>query len=148
MYQATGSFARAAVTSTARLAGGLLYGRRRWTLDAAVVLRRGLWLLAARRGTARGRRFPGRPRGGPAGPGLGSVTGADRVRVPDNLPRYHLDIETDDIPAEVTRLLDLGAAEISTWAGCHPARPRGHLVCVSPVHSEPADFTTNSHTWP
>lgn len=36
-----------AVMSTAGLAGGLLYGRRRWTLDAAAQLRRGLWLLAA-----------------------------------------------------------------------------------------------------
>jgi len=34
-----------AAMSTASLVGGLLYGHRHWTLDPAVALRRGLWLL-------------------------------------------------------------------------------------------------------
>jgi len=36
-----------AAMSTASLVGGLLYGHHHWTLDAAVQLRRGLWLLTA-----------------------------------------------------------------------------------------------------
>lgn len=34
----------------------------------------------------------------------------------------HFDVETDDVPTETTVLLDLGAAEISAWAGCHTLR--------------------------
>src|SRR5919198_4088063 len=45
--------------------------------------------------------------------------------------RYHLDIETDDVPAEVTRLTGLGAVEVAEWQGCHTLRaPGGHLLCV------------------
>lgn len=63
--------------------------------------------------------------------------------------RYHVDIETDDVDAEVARLVDLGATEESSWQGCRTLRaPGGHLLCVIPVHSEPHDFDRHAHTWP
>ncbi len=71
------------------------------------------------------------------------------VQAVDDLPRYHLDIETDDVDAEVARLVALGATEMSTWAGCHTLRaPGGHLMCVIPVHSDPAEFAAHAHPWP
>ena len=71
------------------------------------------------------------------------------VQSVDDEPRYHLDIETDDVPAEVARLVALGATEVSSWQGCHTLRaPGGHLLCVIPVHSDPTTFTTQSHLWP
>lgn len=79
-----------------------------------------------------------------AAPGL--VTAVQAV---DDEPRYHLDLETDDVAAEVARLTALGAVEVSTCAGCHTMRaPGGHLLCVIPVHSDPALFTEQARTWP
>lgn len=70
------------------------------------------------------------------------------VQAVDDEPRYHLDLETDDVVAEVTRLTKLGAVEVSCWAGCHTMRaPGGHLLCVIPVHSDPAVFAEHAHTW-
>jgi len=70
------------------------------------------------------------------------------VQAVDDPARYHLDIETDDVAAEVARLVSLGATEVSTWAGCHTLRtPGGHLVCVIPVHSDTAEFLDHAHTW-
>ncbi len=64
-------------------------------------------------------------------------------------PRYHVDIETDDVDAEVARLVALGASEESTWQGCHTLRaPGGHLLCVIPLHSDPDDFARYARTWP
>jgi predicted enzyme related to lactoylglutathione lyase len=66
----------------------------------------------------------------------------------DGEPRYHLDIETDDVAAEVERLQDLGAVEVSGWQGCHTLRaPGGHLFCVIPVHSDLASFTEHATIW-
>ncbi|GAA1612279.1 VOC family protein [Kribbella sancticallisti] len=71
------------------------------------------------------------------------------VQAVDDEPRYHLDIETDDVAAEVARLSALGAVEVSTWQGCHTLRaPGGHLLCVIPRHSDPDFFTANAKTWP
>ncbi|WP_405063638.1 glyoxalase/bleomycin resistance/dioxygenase family protein [Kribbella sp. NBC_01505] len=62
--------------------------------------------------------------------------------------RYHLDIETDDVPAEVARLTGLGAVEVSSWQGCHTLRaPGGHLLCVIPVHSDLAVFEQQATVW-
>jgi hypothetical protein len=70
------------------------------------------------------------------------------VQAVDDAPRYHLDIETDDVAAEVQRLTGLGAAERSTWQGCHTlVVPGGHLVCVIPVHSDPDVFASLATTW-
>ena len=54
-------------------------------------------------------------------------------------PRVHLDIETDDIEAEVKRLEGLGAklvARIRTWVVMEA--PSGHRFCV--VRPQRADF--------
>lgn len=62
--------------------------------------------------------------------------------------RYHLDIETDDIDAEVARLVALGATEVSSWLECRTLRaPGGHLLCVIPVHSDPEYFAQQARTW-
>lgn len=71
------------------------------------------------------------------------------IQAVDDAPRYHLDIETDDVPAEVARLVELGAVEVSSWQGCHTLRaPGGHLLCVIPVHSTPEYFAERAKTWP
>ncbi len=70
------------------------------------------------------------------------------VQSVDDTARYHLDIETDDVPAEVRRLVDLGAVEVSSWQGCHTLRvPGGHLLCVIPLHSDRATFERLAQTW-
>jgi len=70
------------------------------------------------------------------------------VQAVDAEPRYHLDIETDDIEAEVARLVSLGATEVSSWLECRTLRaPGGHLLCVIPVHSDAAFFAEHAHTW-
>jgi hypothetical protein len=62
--------------------------------------------------------------------------------------RYHVDIETDDVAAEVQRLAALGGVEVSSWQGCHTLEvPGGHLLCVIPLHSDPATFARLAHTW-
>jgi hypothetical protein len=72
----------------------------------------------------------------------GYVTAIQSV---DDEPRYHLDIETDDVAAEVRRLVDLGAVEVSSWQGCHTLQaPGGHLLCVIPVHSDPSYFEAHA----
>jgi hypothetical protein len=70
------------------------------------------------------------------------------VQAVHDAPRYHVDIETDDVAAEVQRLTDLGAVEVSTWQGCHTLdAPGGHLLCVIPLHSDPATFDRLARTW-
>ena len=71
------------------------------------------------------------------------------VQAVDDEPRYHLDIETDDVAAEVARLAGLGAVEVSSWQGCHTMRvPGGQLLCVIPLHSAPENFAEHANTWP
>ena len=67
----------------------------------------------------------------------------------DAAPRFHLDIETDDVDAETARLLALGAVEVSQWLECRTLRaPGGHLLCVIPVHSDASTFERLAHVWP
>jgi hypothetical protein len=71
------------------------------------------------------------------------------VQAVDDAPRIHLDIETDDVDAETARLIALGAEQVSQWQECHVLRvPGGHLVCVLPVESDPADFRARANIWP
>jgi Glyoxalase-like domain len=71
------------------------------------------------------------------------------VQAVDDAPRFHLDIETDDVEAETARLLALGAVPVSQWLQCHVLRaPGGHLLCVIPVHSDPGSFKAQASTWP
>jgi Glyoxalase-like domain len=63
--------------------------------------------------------------------------------VGDTEARFHVDLETDDVPAEVARLVRLGAEEVSrgrTWVVLRD--PAGLLLCVVPAES--SDFPTRS----
>ncbi len=69
--------------------------------------------------------------------------------IDDGAPRYHLDIETDDLAAEVARLTALDAVQVSRWKDAFTMRtPGGHLLCVIPVHSDPETFASSARTWP
>lgn len=62
-------------------------------------------------------------------------------------PRVHLDIETDNVPAEVARLKKLGAQEVGTcktWVVMQA--PSGHRFCV--VNPQRPDFAENATVWP
>jgi hypothetical protein len=57
--------------------------------------------------------------------------------------RFHLDLESDDVEAEVTRLVRLGATEVSRGDGFVVlADPAGLLLCVLPPESD--EFATRS----
>jgi len=68
------------------------------------------------------------------------------VQTVDHPSRVHMDIETDDIEAEVSRLEKLGAKRISaikSWVVLEA--PTGQRFCVVPVVS--ANFAERAHTW-
>jgi hypothetical protein len=70
------------------------------------------------------------------------------IQAVDDEPRYHLDIETDDVAAETARLVALGAVELRRWLGCRILRaPGGHLLCVIPLHSDPDSFQRLACVW-
>lgn len=74
---------------------------------------------------------------------------ATAVQAVDDQPRYHLDIETDDVEAETARLLALGATQVARWLECRVLRvPGGQLVCVLPMASDPELFDAQARTWP
>jgi hypothetical protein len=70
------------------------------------------------------------------------------VQAVDDSPRIHLDIETDNVEAEVRRLESLGAARVrktqSWWVMRDPA---GLLFCVVRVQV-PEVFPSLSTQWP
>jgi hypothetical protein len=71
------------------------------------------------------------------------------VQAVDDAPRYHVDIETDDVAAETERLTGLGAVEINRWLECRILRaPGGHLLCVIPRHSPDEVFQRHATVWP
>ncbi|MEV4114141.1 VOC family protein [Nonomuraea sp. NPDC049695] len=78
----------------------------------------------------------------------GAVPGLDvAVQAVDDAPRFHVDIETDDVEAETRRLVALGAAEVSRWQECRILRaPGGHVLCVLPAESD--RFEAEAKTWP
>jgi predicted enzyme related to lactoylglutathione lyase len=60
--------------------------------------------------------------------------------------RVHIDIETDDIHAEVRRLEALGAkrvASVETW--CVMQAPTGQKFCI--VRPQRADFKEHANVW-
>jgi hypothetical protein len=69
------------------------------------------------------------------------------VQKVDAPARIHLDLETDDVDAEVDRLERLGAERVekieSWWVMRDPA---GLLFCVVRVQDPPA-FERDAHTW-
>ena len=70
------------------------------------------------------------------------------VQAVDDAPRYHLDVETDDVEAETHRLVALGAVQVDRWRDCRVLRaPGGHLLCVIPQHSDDEDFRRHARAW-
>ena len=64
----------------------------------------------------------------------------------DHPSRVHIDIETDDIEAEVARLEGLGAkriGEVRTW--CVMEAPSGQRFCV--VRPQRSTFEAEAKTW-
>ena len=94
------------------------------------------------------------PRPHPAEPQFVGLHGAvpglvTAVQSVDDTPRFHIDIETDDVPAETARLIGLGANEVTQWQECRILRaPGGHLLCVLPVESPAEVFAAEARTWP
>ncbi len=67
------------------------------------------------------------------------------VQAVDDTPRYHVDIETDDVAAEAARLIALGATVVVRPPGWVVLRaPGGHLLCVVAVQSDPAYFQAHA----
>jgi hypothetical protein len=69
------------------------------------------------------------------------------VQTVDHLSRVHLDIESDDVEAEVTRLQALGAkriAAVQTWVVMEA--PTGQRFCV--VRAGTAHFEGLANQWP
>ncbi len=63
-------------------------------------------------------------------------------------PRVHLDIETDDVDAEVARLTGLGATIADRPEGFTVLHDPGGLVfCVVPVQSDRASFDEHATIW-
>src|SRR5688572_30128758 len=63
-------------------------------------------------------------------------------------PRLHLDIETDDVEAEVARLTALGATVAERPEGFTVLNDPGGLVfCVVPVQTDRASFDEHATTW-
>ena len=67
-------------------------------------------------------------------------------RVPQDERATHIDIETDDVEAEVSRLEALGA-RVKARIGDHVVMtsPTNHAFCVVPVFRD--DFPENSVEW-
>ena len=79
------------------------------------------------------------------------LTGPDglhiEVQTVEHESRVHLDIETDDIEAEVRRLEALGARrvrQVHTWWVMEA--PTGQRFCV--VRPQRPDLASRSNTWP
>ncbi|HEX3946431.1 MAG TPA: VOC family protein [Acidimicrobiales bacterium] len=80
-----------------------------------------------------------------SGPDQGLSMIVQRV---DDAARVHLDIETDDVDAEVRRLEALGAVrvrQVKTWWILRD--PAGLLFCVVRVQ-RPEEFATQATEWP
>ncbi|BAL90561.1 hypothetical protein AMIS_53410 [Actinoplanes missouriensis 431] len=80
---------------------------------------------------------------------LGAFPGlAVDVQAVDDAPRYHVDIETDDVAAETARLVRLGAEVVVAGGGHQTLRaPGGHLLCVVPIQSEGDLFAREARAW-
>ena len=68
------------------------------------------------------------------------------IQTVDHDSRVHIDIESDDIEAEVKRLEALGAkriADIKSW--CVLEAPTGQRFCIVPVASK--DFENKANKW-
>ena len=79
--------------------------------------------------------------------GLGPVA-LESQRIGAGTPaRIHLDLETDDVAAEVARVVGLGARVLEERDGYTVlADPGGLPFCVVPVQ-RPDDFDAHARTW-
>jgi hypothetical protein len=69
------------------------------------------------------------------------------VQIVNHPSRVHLDIETDDVPAEVARLEQLGAkqvAKVHSWVVMQA--PTGQRFCV--VRASSRNFDAQASVWP
>jgi hypothetical protein len=67
----------------------------------------------------------------------------------DTRPRVHLDIDTDDVDAEVRRLESFGAKRLRSYndgAYWQMVDPGGLVFCVIPPHTP--DFDEQATQWP
>jgi hypothetical protein len=88
----------------------------------------------------------------PADASYRALTGAPReprilLQQVEHPSRVHLDIETDDVDAEVARLESLGArrvARVRQWWVLEA--PTGHRFCVLPPQRD--DFPGDANAWP
>jgi hypothetical protein len=116
---------------------GIIIDCRSDDLDAAVAF----WSAALG--------FPRRPDAEPRYVTLDTPGDEPHVEVQkvDHESRVHIDIESDDIPAEVARLEALGArrvADIRDW--CVMEAPTGQRFCVVPAIRP--DFAAKANRWP
>src|SRR5262249_12375519 len=106
----------------------------------------------------RGRPLLGRGAGSPVDPNHPSSRGNYRmletppgepiveIRRVEHESRVHIDIETDDIPAEVARLEKLGAKvadRVERWVVMQA--PTGQRFCI--VRMQRPDFPKNANRW-
>jgi hypothetical protein len=89
------------------------------------------------------------PEGDPAYAVLQEAPGQPKIllQAVEHESRVHLDIETDDIEAEVQRLEALGAKRIGLvkrW--CVMEAPSGQRFCV--VNPQRPDFPADANKWP
>jgi predicted enzyme related to lactoylglutathione lyase len=63
-------------------------------------------------------------------------------------PRWHVDVETDDVPAEVARLEALGATRVADMGSFWQMEdPAGLVFCVVGVQTG-EEFDRHATTWP
>jgi len=78
---------------------------------------------------------------------LGSVALESQRTGPGTPPRVHLDIETDDVAAEVARVVALGATIVQANPGHTVLHdPAGMVFCVVPVQTGEA-FEREALAW-
>ncbi|SNS12781.1 hypothetical protein SAMN06893096_102138 [Geodermatophilus pulveris] len=83
---------------------------------------------------------------------LGSFAGGFHLEVQrtghGTPPRWHVDVETDDVDAEVARLVELGATPLQDMGGFWQMRdPAGLVFDVVGVQTG-EDFDRHATTWP
>ena len=119
--------------------GGLIIDCRTDDLDAAA----GFWSAALG--------LPARKSSDPADAGYIRLETAPNdlhleVQKVEHLSRVHIDIETDDIDAEVARLERLGARRLERIKGWYVMEaPTGQRFCV--VRVQRSNFATEANAW-
>ena len=104
----------------------------------------GFWRAATGKALKRGERYPEYHAADLGEGGFGLLV----QRLGDGPSRIHLDIHTDDLAAEVTRLEGLGAERVREVHGWQIMRdPAGLLFCVIPDTSGSLAGDGNAQRW-